>query len=180
MRNERNRQDPAWFNVPHAGNPNTIVAKITNRGVLGAPAVRVAFSVVDFTLGTSAPEMMLGNDVRDVPAHASVEFAAPNQWIVADETHHYCVKVRIEPYQVPGSNVAEMTGANNQAQSNYWAFISRTGSPSSREKTEAIINNPYTIPAIVEIAPSQTNPLYRTYLRHRWIHLSQVSSAKWR
>jgi M6 family metalloprotease-like protein len=171
VRNARNRQDPNWFNVPHAGNPNTVVARVTNRGAINAPGVRVAFSIFDFTLGSATPEISLGSDTRDVSANASVDFFAPTQWIVADETHHYCVKARIAPYQVPGTDVREMTTDNNQAQSNYWAFISRTGSPSSRESTEVRVNNPSPHPAVVEIMPAQTNPLYRTYLQHHWVRL---------
>ena len=178
VRNARNRQDPTWFNVPHAGNPNTVVARITNRGAINAPAVRVDFTVFDFTLGSATPEVSLGSDIRDVPANASVEFIAPTQWVVADETHHYCVKARIAPYQVPGTNLSEMEGSNNQAQSNYWAFISRTGSASSCEATEVTVNNPYSNPAIVEIMPTQTNPLYRTYVQHRWVRLNPGEQRK--
>ena len=57
--NARNLADPAWFNVPWVGNPNTVVARVKNNGGLGAQ-VRVNFYVKNYNVG-GAP--------GDVPWH---------------------------------------------------------------------------------------------------------------
>ena len=167
IRNARNQADPAWFNVPWVGNANTIVARVKNNGGLDAPQVRVNFFVKNFNVG-GAPETFLGFDRRDVAAEATVEFTAG--W-TPPSTGHYCVIARIPLYQLPANPaVVEMTELNNLAQSNYDRFISATSTP-SRELTEVEIGNPYPERTRIWITAGHSNPLYRTYLEHAWVHL---------
>ena len=168
VRNARSMAGAQWFNVPWVGNQNTVVAKVTNKGNVMAPAVRVNFYVKNFNIG-GAPEAFLGADVRDIPAGGTVEFTT--SW-VPPATGHYCVIVRIPLYVVPTApTIVEMTELNNIAQSNYDRFVSTTGSPSTREQTVIEVGNPYDRPTRVWIIGQQNNPLYRTYLDTTWLLL---------
>lgn len=167
IRNARNLADPAWFNVPWIGNPNTVVARVKNNGALDAPKVRVNFYVKNYNVG-GGPETFLGTDVRDVAAGATVEFSGP--WM-PPSSGHFCIVVRIPLYQVPANPaVVEMTELNNVAQSNYDRFISATSIP-TREVTEIEVENPYPERTRIFIVPGQDNPLYRTFLEHSWLYL---------
>lgn len=169
VQNTRNLADPAnWFNVPWAGNPNTVIAKVTNNGDLAAPGVRVEFYVKNYTVGGS-PETFLGADTRDIPARGDVNFTT--NWNPPGNGH-YCIIVRIPGYQTPPPNpTIEGNIFNNLAQSNYDRFISATASPASREMTQVEVGNPYDKPTTVYIRPGQTNPLYRTYVEHTSLYL---------
>lgn len=165
--NARNASDAAWKNVPWLGNDNTIVASVTNGGSLAADAVEVEFFVKDFNVGPSPAVTPLATDTRDVPALTTVDFTAP--WVPPADGH-YCVIARIKPYTSTGG-VAEISGDNNLAQSNYDRFISASASPPSREISSLSVTNPFAKPTHAFISVSQDNPLYRTYLQHRSLML---------
>ena len=171
VRNARNGNgDPssAWFNVPWTGNANTVVAKVTNRGDRDAPAVTVNFFAQNFTVGGS-PEFPLASDTHDVPAGKTVEFSSP--WVPA-ASGHFCVTARIPLYQDPVRKMVEITELNNKAQSNYVRFISSTASPPTREESQVEVRNPFAEPTMVRLIPTQTNPLYRTYVDPVWMQLA--------
>ena len=73
IRNTRNMADSSWYNVPWAGNNNTVVAKVKNRGTLDAPGDWVNFSVKNLNVG-GAPETFLGTQLNDVGEGDTVEF----------------------------------------------------------------------------------------------------------
>lgn len=178
VRNVRNQADAAWFNVPWAGNTNTVVARARNAATLNAPRVRVNFYVKNFNVGCT-PESFIGSMERDIVAGATAEFTTT--WVPPSEGH-YCVIVRTPLYQTPAmppaTPVVEMTELNNLAQSNYDRFISATGSPPSREMTFVEVGNPYPAPTRVFIDPGQSNPLYRTYVEHTWLMLDPGESRR--
>lgn len=169
VQNTRNLADPAnWFNVPWAGNPNTVIARVKNNGNLAAPGVRVEFYVKNYNVG-GAPEVMLGADTRDIPALSTVNFTTT--WNPPGNGH-YCIVVKIPGYITPGPTpVLEMSIFNNLAQSNYDRFISASSSPATREMTMVEVGNPYDKATRVFIRPGQTNPLYRTYVEHTSLFL---------
>ena len=168
VRNARSMVDAQWFNVPWVGNPNTVVASVTNKGNVMAPDVRVNFHVKNFNIG-GAPEAFLGADIRDIPAGTTVEFTTT--W-VPPAVGHFCIIVRIPLYVVPTvPTLVEMTELNNTAQTNYDRFVSTTGSPSIRQETMVEVGNPYARPTRVWIIGQQTNPIYRTYLDTTWLLL---------
>jgi M6 family metalloprotease-like protein len=172
--NARSAADPVqWANVPWMNHANTITAKITNRGTLNAPAVVANFYVKDYTISDS-PETFLGFQRKDIAPNATVDFTCP--WTPAPPAGstqaHYCVVVRIEPYDAPTiPPVHEMTDANNVAQSNYDHFISATASPGTRGITAVSVHNPFPRPTRFFIRAGQTNPLFRTYTEHTWLVL---------
>ncbi len=175
VRNERNAGNPEWFNVPWQGNPNTVVAKVKNNGLLDAPDVRVDFYVKNYNVG-GAPESYLGSDIRDIAAGQRVEFTT--NWVPPSDGH-YCIVVRIPLYTRPGTPpVTEITELNNVAQSNYDRFISPTASPATRKITSVEVGNPYDLPTRVYIGVDQNNPYYRTYLDHRWLDLAPHETAQ--
>jgi M6 family metalloprotease-like protein len=172
VKNERNQEDPdSWFNVPWAGNPNTIEAKVRNAGTMAAPQVRVNFGVKNYNIG-GVPESPIGSDVKDIAAGATETFTAP--WTPPGEGH-FCVTVRIPLYQTPATppavSVVEMTELNNLAQTNYNRFISADASPPSREVTKLEVGNPYQQRTRVFVQAGHSNPLYRTYVEHTWLML---------
>lgn len=177
VRNTRNATDSAWFNVPWAGHPNTIVATVKNNGSLPAPNVQVDFFVKNYNVG-GAPESFLGSDFQSIPALGTVEFTT--SWNPPGNGH-YCVIVRIPTYVIPGPPVVvEMSPHNNLAQSNYTRFISGEASPASRETTFVEVGNPYDKATRVFIQMGQTNPLYRTYLQHTslWLEPGEVQKVQ--
>ena len=174
IQNARSLADAAWFNVPWAGNANTIIARIKNNGGLDAPQVRVNFFVKDQNVG-GTPETFLNFDQRDVPAGATVDFQG--SW-TPPAAGHYCIIVRIPLYQLPANPaVVEMTELNNLAQSNYDRFVSTTSTP-SRERTTLEVGNPYPIRTRIWINAGHSNPLYRTYLQHSWLYLDPGETRK--
>ncbi|RLE16587.1 MAG: hypothetical protein DRJ50_14870, partial [Actinobacteria bacterium] len=106
VRNAKNAADPSLFNLPWNKNPNTVVAKVTNRGDMNADSVRVEFFVKDYTV-SSAPETPLGSDTKDIASGTTVEFTA--SWTPPAEGH-FCIVVRVPLYQTPGTpSVVELT-----------------------------------------------------------------------
>jgi hypothetical protein len=180
VNNARNAADSSWANVPWQGHSNTVVAHVKNRGTLSAPGVVANFFVKDYTVG-GAPETFLGSDTHDIAPGATVDFSTT--WTVPTPSdpsarQHFCIIVRIDPYQTPTTPpVAEMTDANNVAQSNYDRFISATSTP-SREVTYVVVGNPYSRPTRFFIGAGQSNPLYRTYLEHSWLRLQPGEITK--
>ncbi len=175
VRNTRNATDPAWFNVPWQSHNNDVVAKVKNNGTLDAPDVTVNFYVKDYNVG-GTPETFLGSDRRSIAPGATVEFQT--NWN-PPAAGHFCIIVRIPLYLRPGVPVvAEMTELNNVAQSNYDRFISPTASPAERRLTEIAVGNPYPRATRVYLDVQQTNPLYRTYLEHRWVDLAANETIK--
>ncbi len=172
--NARSQADSNWANVPWLGHPNTVTAKIKNAGGLNAPGVVTNFFVKDFTL-SDAPETHIGWDKRDIAPNATVDFSV--SWTPPAPPDpatplHYCVVVRIDPYDAPTTPpVHEMTDANNVAQSNYDRFISATASPGSREITAVSVHNPFPRRTRFFICAGQNNPLYRTYVENTWLML---------
>ncbi len=168
--NDRNAIDPSRRNVPWAGHPNRIVAKVRNVGSLLARNVRVNFSVKDFTVG-GVPEFPLGSTTADVPAGATVDISLDG-WVPGAGSH-YCVVARMPLYIDNGPPVVvEMTELNNAAQSNYTEFISASASPATRQRTYVTVGNPYGEPTRVQLVPRQTNPFFRTYLSHTLVDLA--------
>lgn len=173
--NVRAQANPSqWANVPWLGHDNTVTAHVANRGTVSAPAVVVDFFVKDYTV-TGAPETFLGFDRQDIAPGATVDFTT--HWTPPTPSDpstalHYCIIARIEPYQTPTNPpVFEMSAANNEAQSNYDAFISATSSPPSRELTYVSVYNPYAKPTLAYIGFAQNNPIFRSYLEHTWLWL---------
>lgn len=168
VRNARNAMDAAWFNVPWQANPNTVVAKVKNSGNVNAPAVRVNFFVKNYNVG-GAPETFLGTDQRDIGPNATVEFTAP--W-TPPTNGHFCIIVRVPLYQTPApTSIVELTELNNMAQSNYDRFISPTSSPAFRQTTTVDVGNPYSKRTRIFVDVANNNPLYRTYIAHKWLDL---------
>ena len=175
VRNARNAVDAAWFNVPWQGNPNTVVAKIKNGGNVNAPNVQVNFFVKNYNVG-GAPEAFLGSDTDTIGPGATVEFTT--SW-TPPTNGHYCIIARIPLYQTPApSSIVELTELNNMAQSNYDRFISPTASPAERQITTIEVGNPYMERTRVFIDVQNTNPLYRTYIAHKWIDLDPGAVRK--
>lgn len=167
VKNEKNAIAPEFFNLPWVGNENTVVGTVRNRGDIDAAQVRVRFYVKDFTVA-GGPETLLGTDVQDIPAGGSAEFETT--WIPPEDAH-FCIVARIELYQTPGTSVLEMTGNNNEAQSNYSSYVSESASPYSRASTSIAVDNPYSERTRVWLVARQDNAWYRTYLSHRWLDL---------
>jgi len=174
VKNARNQADPAWKNAPWREHANTIVATVHNGGSLAANGVAVQFFVKDSNLGHVPSTTLLGSAVNDIPPLKSVEFST--MW-TPPAVGNYCIMVQIVAYTTAGG-VAEISGANNIAQTNYERFISATASPPSREIALVEVGNPYALPTRVFILPSQTNAFYRTYLGHRWLQLDPGESRK--
>ncbi len=170
VRNEKSKQDPAFFNTAWTGNVNDVVAKITNSGTADAPKVAVQISVKDFNLGGDTPVTQpLSKVVKDVPAGATVEFVT--QWIPPKDGH-FCIYVEILPYATAGPPLlVDMNTINSIAQSNYITSQLDSASPTERTLSTVNVGNPYDKPTTVYLLPSQTNPFYRTYLSNRWIRL---------
>ena len=172
IRNARTQADPKkYWNTPWESHANTVVAKVTNRGKMNAPNVKVDFYVKDLTTNaTSSAPIYLGSDTKNVDAQKTVEFST--QWMPKAKGH-YCLEVRIKLYQTPGPNsVIEVTEYNNRAQSNYDQYISAKSSPASREIAKVRVENPFDQQARVHIHVAKTtNPLYRTYIPNTWLVL---------
>lgn len=175
VENARSRADPDnWYNVPWTGHNNTLYAFITNSGSVDATNVRVDFYYKDWTVSDTT-EVPIGYYVGDLPA--GTRQPASVTWI-PPEGEHFCIVARIAPYTDPYSGLPELSTENNMAQSNYWRFISSTASPWSREYSRVTVTNPFDEPTTVRLEVRQTNPLYRTYLEHRWVKLEPEETVK--
>jgi M6 family metalloprotease-like protein len=172
VQNAKSDADPRFKDTPWEDHVNWLVAHVHNVGDFDADKVDVSFYVKDFTVNANAPEVFIGNAVDDVPAGATVDFSCPFPWMPpAGGNKHYCVIARIEKYAVPGHpEVPEVTQDNNQAQSNYFRFISKTASPASRETCQIALHG-IEIPARQYIAVAQSSPIARTFLNHAWVNL---------
>ena len=168
VRNDKNAADPSLFNVPWAGRPNTIVAKIHNTGDFAATGVAAEIFVTEYSAG-DGPWQSLGVVTRNVAAGATEEFTVgwnPS----ADESKHYCIIVRIPAYEDPGNPAIEDTNIFNQeARSNYTRFISSSASPSTRVGASVLLSNPYAETTRVTARVRQTNPLHRSFVDHLWL-----------
>ena len=175
IKNTKNTADKKWFNVPWVGHENRVIAKVKNRGTTDAPKVRVNFFVKNLNVG-GGTETFIGSQVRDIAAEKTVEFEA--KWSPPKQGH-YCVVVRIPLYQIPTAlSVVELTEHNNVAQSNYTRFISKTASPPTRAVTYVDVGNPYDHPIRVYVEAGQSNPLYRTYVQHKWLTLAAKETRR--
>lgn len=178
--NARSTTRPEWRNTPWAGQPNTITARIANRGNFVATGVQADFWVKDFAIG-DGPETWIGRDTRTIAPGATVDFTTT--WTPPANTPesdaHYCIVVRIPLYQDPGNPaIVELTELNNMAQSNYTRFISATASPARRVLFPVTVSNPYKEPARVFVVPQQSSGWYRTYLEHAWLWLDPGESRR--
>lgn len=168
VRNARNAADPSLFNVPWAGRPNTVVAKVHNHGDFPATGARAEIFVTEYSAG-DGPWQSLGVVTRNVAAGATEEFTVA--WNPsADESKHYCIIVRIAAYEDPGNPAIDDTNIFNQeARSNYTRFISSSASPSTRSGTSVLLSNPYGETTRVTARVRQTNPLHRAFVDHQWL-----------
>jgi M6 family metalloprotease-like protein len=170
VRNAKSMADPSrWFNVPWAGNPNTLVAKVRNSGDLLCKGVVVDFFAIEFSTG-DGPMVPLGSDTRDIPPNATTEFTTG--WSPPSDTGHYCIVVRIRLYQDPAlAGVVETNIYNNEARSNYTRFVSASASPSSRAVAHVGLANPFDESTIVNAVVRQTHRLHRVYIDHTWLRV---------
>ena len=177
VRNAKTVAEPAtWYNVPWAGNPNTLVAKVTNSGDLACKGVVVDFFVTEFTTG-DGPWIPLGSDTRDIPAAGMTEFTTG--WSPPSDTGHYCIIVRIRLYQDPvTAGVVETNIFNNEARSNYTRFVSASSSPSTRPSTEIALANPFGESTMVRAVVRQTHPYHRVFVEHSWLRVPARSSSR--
>ncbi|MET2010568.1 hypothetical protein ABXJ56_03395 [Microbacterium chocolatum] len=181
VRNAKSDADPRWLNVPWAGSPNRVVAKVRNRGGVEARDVRASFSIKNLTtnaddrpaaalepLGLSAPVTIPAGQVREL----EVPWVAPT-------SGHYCITVDIPLYEDPSDPaIHESSDRDNLAQSNYDKFWSESASPSQRKRFTIKLENPTEAPAIVYPRVRQTTPFYRTYLEHSWVLLPPLQSRE--
>ncbi|WP_163688574.1 hypothetical protein [Mycolicibacterium gadium] len=174
VRNERNTASPELFNLPWAGHPNTLIAKVRNEGNFAAKRVRVEFWEADFTLSSNPEFTFLTANQQDVAAGATVEFVGDTQWTpeaapLLFGTKHYCIKAEVVPYVHPDdSSKVEINPTNNVAQSNYSRFISIWASPASREFTQVALWGDAR-GTRQHVKARQTSPFARTFVDHRWL-----------
>jgi M6 family metalloprotease-like protein len=168
VRNDKNAADVSLFNVPWAGRPNTVVAKVHNYGDFPATGVRAEIFVTEYSAG-DGPWVSLGTVTKNVAALAAEEFTVgwnPS----ADESKHYCIIVRIAAYEDPGNPAIDDTNIFNQeARSNYTRFISASASPSTRVGASVLLSNPYAETTKVTARVRQTHPLHRAFIDHQWL-----------
>jgi len=192
VRNARNWNGTEWIDEEwkydaFADNPNWLVANITNEGEVDAPGVQVKF---EFTrAGVDGDWTQIGELVSgDIPKMGRRTFVSdpwvPDGGAVLPRNHH-CVRATIVGnrdgfYEVPGSNppIVEVTKSNNQARSNLQRMISETASPSTRVAQKLVIANPTDAERIIEVAVSQTNALYRSFVEHSWMRLAAGASRE--
>jgi M6 family metalloprotease-like protein len=174
VRNAKSDADAKWLNVPWGGNPNRVVAKVTNRGGLPARDVRAHFSIKNLTTNADdqPPAQLEPLDVSNpvtIPAGQTRELEIA--W-VAPTSGHYCITVDLPLYEEPGNPaIHESSDRDNFAQSNYDKFWSESGSPSTRKRFKVKLENPTSSPSIVFPRIRQTSPFYRVFLEHSWLRL---------
>lgn len=179
VRNAKSDADSRWLNVPWAGNPNRIVAKVTNKGGLEAKNVKAFFSALDFTTNGGKPQpnaQPLGSsDPVNIAPNQTAELTV--QWTPPGEGH-YCLTVDIPLYEdAIDASIHESSDRDNFAQSNYTKFWSASASPSTRKRFTVKLENPTDTTAVVFPQVRQTMPYYRTYLEHSWLRLGPKQSA---
>lgn len=171
-------------NTAFSGAKNYVFADIHNTGTGVAHNVRVHFEVLDKNVGADLAGEDIGYTlIPKLAAGDTVEVRAPKPWIPKIENHaknHFCVRVWIEPYVTPGTQIREVTKRNNMAQSNFDVIFSREGSPYSREEYDITVNNPLDYPAYIVPNLSSNNPLFVLYSSERVLYLKpgEVSSFK--
>ena len=180
VRNRRSDVDSRWLNVPWVGHENRVIAHVKNSGDRDAPGVRVEIYVCDYNIsGRSAPATLLRGYSQDIPVGQTVPYEAI--WVPHTQGH-FCIRVRIPPYQTPPSatppNRLEASTDNNLAQSNYDRFYSGTSSPGSRQTTTIQVTNPYSERTQVFIGAGQSNPLYRSFIEYTSLTLGPGESRK--
>jgi hypothetical protein len=179
VRNAKSDTDSRWLNVPWAGNPNRVVAKVTNHGALEAKNVKASFSALDFTTNGEkkqpAAQPLGSSDPVTIPPNSTRELTI--NWVPPGEGH-YCVTADIPLYEDPGDpTIHESSDRDNFAQSNYTKFWSESASPSTRKRFTVKLENPTNSAAVVFPLVRQTMPYYRTYLEHSWLRLGPKQSA---
>lgn len=171
-------------NTVFSGAKNYIVATVRNTGTGIAHNVRVHFEILDKNVGGNLPGQDFGYVlIPKLNAGAEVKVRAPQPWIPRIENqakNHFCVRVSIEPYVTPGTQIQEVTKRNNMAQSNFDVIFSREGSPYSREEYEITVNNPLDHPAYIVPNLFSDNPLFVLYSSERILYLKpgEVASFK--
>jgi hypothetical protein len=178
IRNAKSDADAKWLNVPWAGQPNRIVAKVTNRGALEAKNVKAFFSALDYTTnGDKQPgaQPLGSSDPVTIPAGQTRELTVP--WVPPSEGH-FCITVDIPLYEDPADPAThESSDRDNFAQSNYTKFWSESASPSTRVRFTVKLQNPTSGTVVMFPQVRQTMPYYRTYLEHSWLRLGPHESA---
>lgn len=56
-------------------------------------------------------------------------------------------------------------------------LASTTASPSTRDATVVLAENPFSVTAVISFEVHQPHPLFRTYISHRWLTLGPGESA---
>lgn len=189
VRNARNWDGQAWTDDDLKWDAlidaeNRIVARVHNAGPLDAPGVAVIFQYAEWGAGQGEQDWVtLSTTSVDLPAHHTVEVES-EPWILKSEdgvtrSSHHCVRVLVsgdesdpeKPYSIPGSEppLLEINPNNAVAQSNVALVYSSTASPSSRVEQPFRIHNPFDEPRAFRLELVQDNPLFRTYLAHRWV-----------
>lgn len=175
IRNAKSDADSKWLNVPWAGQPNRIVAKVTNRGALEAKNVKAFFSSLDFTTNGDkqpAAQPLGSSDPVTIPAGQARELTIA--WVPPGEGH-FCITVDIPLYEDPATH--ESSDRDNFAQSNFTKFWSESASPSTRVRFPVKLENPTNGTVVMFPQVRQTMPYYRTYLEHSWLRLGPHQSA---
>ncbi|BDX32286.1 hypothetical protein TUM20985_28330 [Mycobacterium antarcticum] len=181
IRNAKSDADKKWLNVPWAGQPNRVVAKVTNNGALPARGVKAFFSFLDFTTNGEKDQPVaqpLGSSpaVDIPPDHLPHELEVA--WVPPGEGH-YCITVNIPLYEDAGNPaVHESSDRDNFAQSNYTKFWSESASPSTRVRFPVKLENPTNGTVVMFPQVRQTMPYYRTYLEHSWLRLGPHQKAE--
>ena len=179
IRNAKSDADPKWLNVPWAGQPNTIVAKVTNRGALEAKNVTAFFSSLDFTTnGEKQPAAQPLGASKPVTIGPGATEKLTIPWVPPSEGH-FCITVNIPLYEdALNPAVHESSDRDNFAQSNYTKFWSESASPSTRVRFPVKLENPTNGTVVMFPQVRQTMPYYRTYLDHSWLRLGPHQSAE--
>ncbi len=103
-------------------------------------------------------------DAQQVRVNFTTTWKPPKEGII--------IVVRIPLYQTPTNpSIVEMTEMNNFAYSAFDRMVSSSESPASREISSITVSNPFDQRTEFVIMASQTNPLYRTFIEHRWLEL---------
>lgn len=189
VRNARNWDGQAWTDEDAKWDAlidgeNRIVARVRNDGRTDAPGVKVVFRYAEWGAGQADPHWVtVSTESVDIPARGVVEVVS-EPWILRSEdgvsdTSHYCIQAVITgdeddldaPYSVPGSDppLMEVNPGNNRAQSNVSLVYSSIASPSTRVEQVFRVYNPFGEDRVFRLEVQQNNPLFRTYVGHRWV-----------
>lgn len=193
VRNARNWDEvrlewtnPDWMWDALIDGPNRIVARVHNAGKVDAPGVKVVFLQVEWGAGQEEQDWQLVSvETVDIPAMSTVEVES-QPWFPRSESgvtdrSHYCLRAILtgdendwkRPYSVPGYEppLLEANPDNNLAQSNIAMRYSSTASPSERVVVPFRVHNRFEDARTFRIEVTQDNPLFRTYVEHRWVEV---------